>query len=149
MDAILQALGGLLLKAIPTFVLVVLLTLYLKQIFFKPLQRVLDERYKATEGARKLAEESLARAAAKMTEYEEAMRRARADVYQAHEQTHRRLAEERAAQVQAARARAEAALEEVRAQLSADVEQARKSLAGDAEMLGNRIADVVLSGRPA
>ena len=65
-----------------------------------------DERYRATEGARKLAEESLERAAAKTPNTRQAMRQARAEVYQAQEQLHRRLAEERAAQVQAARGRA-------------------------------------------
>ena len=115
MDAILQALGGLLLKAVPTFVLVVLLTIYLKHIFFKPLERVLDERYRATEGARKLAEQSLEKAAAKTAEYDAALRHARAEVYQAQEELHRRLAAERAEQVRQARLRSEQAVTEARA----------------------------------
>lgn len=149
MDAILQALGGLLLKAVPTFVLVVLLTIYLKHVFFKPLARVLDERYRATEGARKLAQESLERASAKTAEYEEAMRRARAEVYQAQDEMRRRLAAERAEQVAQARARAEQAVGEARAQLAADADQARRSLAAEADSLAAQIADAVLSRRPA
>lgn len=149
MDAILQALGGLLLKAVPTFVLVVLLTIYLKYVFFKPLERVLDARYRATEGARKLAEDSLEKAAAKTAEYEEAMRHARAEVYQAQEELHRQLAAERAGQVEQARSRAEQAVSEARAQLAADAEQAKRSLAAESDSLATRIADVILSGRPA
>jgi F-type H+-transporting ATPase subunit b len=149
MDGILRSLGGLLLKAIPTFLLVVTLTFYLKRMFFKPLARVLEARYQATEGARKLAEESLQKAAAKAAEYEEAMRRARADIYQAQEQSHRSLAEERERQVRAAREQADAVAEQARQQLSADVEEAKKTLAGESEMLAGRIADVILSGRPA
>ena len=76
MDAMLQALGGILLKAVPTFLLVVLLHFYLKGVFFKPLRKVLRQRYEATEGARKLAAESLERAAAKTAEYATAMRAA-------------------------------------------------------------------------
>ena len=49
----LQALGGILLRAVPTFLLVILLHFYLKSIFFKPLENVLRKRYDATEGARK------------------------------------------------------------------------------------------------
>ncbi len=149
MDAILQALGGLLLKAVPTFVLVVLLTIYLKQVFFKPLERVLDERYRATEGARKLAEESLEKAAAKTAEYDAALRHARAEVYQAQEELHRRLAAERAGQVQQARLRTEQTVNEARAQLAADAEAAKSSLAAEADALAEKISDAILRRRPA
>jgi len=74
MDATLHALGGILLRAIPTFLLVVFLQVYLKMMFFKPLEKVLKQRYDATEGARKLAEQSLERASAKTAEYEAAVR---------------------------------------------------------------------------
>ena len=76
MDATLLALGGILLKAVPTFLLVILLNFYLKAVFFKPLEKVLRQRYEATEGARKLAAESMERAAARTAEYEAAMRAA-------------------------------------------------------------------------
>ena len=55
MDATLHALGEILLKAVPTVLLVVVLHFYLKYVFFKPLKKVLEERYNATEGARKLS----------------------------------------------------------------------------------------------
>ena len=48
----LHALGGILLRAVPTFLLIILLHFYLKSIFFKPLERVLEARSEATEGAR-------------------------------------------------------------------------------------------------
>ena len=82
MEATLNALGQILLKAMPTFVLVFLLYFYLKRMFFRPLEGVLRKRYEATEGARKLADESLAKAAAKAEEFEAAMRAARGEVYQ-------------------------------------------------------------------
>src|SRR3981081_3970055 len=99
MEETLRQLGGILLRAVPTFILVVLLHLYLKFIFFKPLQRVLRERYEATEGARKLAEESLSRASQKAAEYEAALRAARADTYKELEQLRRQLQDDRAAGV--------------------------------------------------
>ena len=73
-------------------------------------EKVLRQRYEATEGARKLAAESLERAAAKTAEYEAAMRAARAEIYQAQEQAHKQLQEGESAELAAARQRAEAAV---------------------------------------
>src|SRR6185295_5051195 len=98
MDAILQQLGELLLKAIPTFLLVVFLNYYLKAVFFRPLEKVLQRRYEATEGARKLAAESLERAAAKTAEYEAAIRGARTDLYKTQEQLVKQMQDKQAAQ---------------------------------------------------
>ena len=144
MEATLHALGGILLKAVPTFLLLVLLHFYLKGIFFKPLQKVLRQRYEATEGARKLAAESLDRAAAKTAEYQAAMRAARGEIYQAQEQAHQRLQESEMTELTAARRRAQAAVEEAKAQLSSDVEAAKAGLARDSELLANQIAESIL-----
>ena len=55
MESTLNALGGILLRALPTFFLVLLLHLYLKRVFFAPLNQILKQRYDATEGARQAA----------------------------------------------------------------------------------------------
>lgn len=144
MDEILRQLGQLLLKAVPTFILVVLLQFYLKRVFFKPLEKVLHERYEATEGAKKAAEDSLARAAAKAAEYEAAIRAARTEVYQAQEQIHRELQEREAAQIAEARQRADAAIKAARADLEKDVEAAKASLRAQSEALADQIADSIL-----
>jgi len=144
MEATLRALGGILLHAIPTFLLVFFLHFYLKYMFFKPLGKVLQARYEATEGARLRAAESLDKAAAKTAEYEAAIRAARAEVYQSQEHLHRQLQEEQAAQVQAARAQAEAAVRDAKAQLAAEVEQAKRDLAADSDALATQIAETIL-----
>jgi F-type H+-transporting ATPase subunit b len=144
MDATLHALGGILLRAVPTFLLVVLLHFYLKYVFFKPLDKVLQRRYAATEGARKLAEESLQRASAKTTEYEAAMRAARGEVYHAAEQLHKQLQEQEAVSLAAARQKAEAALRQEKERLASEVETLKASLAGDSEALANQIAETIL-----
>jgi F-type H+-transporting ATPase subunit b len=149
MDTTLLALGGILLKAVPTFLLVILLNFYLKAMFFKPLEKVLRERYAATEGARKLAAESIARAAAKAAEYESAIRAARSEMYQAQEKIHQQLEERRAAEVADARHRSDAAVKQAKAQLDSDVEIAKRALAGDAEALSGQIADAILARRAA
>ena len=144
MEATLQALGGILLKAVPTFLLVVLLHFYLKGVFFNPLRKVLRQRYEATEGARKLAAESLQRAAASAARYEAAMRAARTGIYQAQEQAHKRLQESESAELAAARRRVEAAVDEAKALLSSDVEAAKAGLARDSELLADQIAESIL-----
>ena len=144
MDATLHALGGILLRAVPTFLLVVFLNFYLKSIFFKPLEKVLHQRYLATEGARKLAKESLERAAAKTAEYQAAMRAAKAEVYQSQERLYRQLQEQEAAALLAARQRVEAAVQEAKVDLAKDVVVAKSSLAADSDALADLIAESIL-----
>ena len=149
MEETLRQLGGILLRAVPTFILVVLLHLYLKYIFFKPLERVLRERYEATEGARKLADESLTRASQKAAEYEAALRAARGETYKELEQLRRKLQEDRSASVHEARVRAEAAVAQARAALNSEVEALKKNLQAESVALADRIASKILSGRAA
>ena len=149
MDVILHQLGELLLKAVPTFVIVVLLNFYLKAMFFKPLERVLHQRYEQTEGARKMAEESLQRAAAKTADYEAALRAARGEVYHAQEQLHKQLQEQHSQQIGEARRAAEAAVQQARQQIAADVEAAKTGLQRDSELLANQIAETILRRRAA
>jgi len=144
MDVILQQLGQLLLQAVPTFLLVILLNFYLKGMFFKPLEKVLHRRYEATEGARKAAEDSLARAAAKTSEYENALRAARAELYHVQEQMHKQLQEREAVQLAEARKAADAAVKTAKAELAVDVQAAKASLGRDSEMLANQIAESIL-----
>ena len=82
----LQALGGILLKAIPTVIFLIILHFYLKAVLFGPLDRILHKRRELTEGARKTAEDSLAAATRKADEYEAKLREARAAGYKKQEE---------------------------------------------------------------
>ena len=84
------------------------------------------------------------KAAARTAEYEAAMRTARAEVYQAQEQLHKRLEEREAAELSAARAQAEELIRQAKAQLDADVEAARAGLAEQSELLADQIAESLL-----
>ena len=148
MDETLRALGGVLLRAIPTFLLVVFLHFYLKSMFFGPLKKVLKERYEATEGARKMADASLAKAAEKAAEYEAALRSARAETYKELEQLRRQLQDERAAGVREARAKADAQIAEAKASLNAEMTALKRNLEAESEALADRIAAKILR-RPA
>jgi F-type H+-transporting ATPase subunit b len=149
MDAMLHALGGILLRAVPTFLLVIFLHYYLKIVFFKPLEKVLSQRYQATEGARKLADASLQQAADKTAQYEAALRAEKAKLYLAQEARHRTMQEQEAARLAAARQVAETAVRAAKAQLAADVEAAKITLAVDSDTLANQIAESILMGNAA
>ena len=73
MDKTLHDLGGIVLNGLPTFFLVVILAVCVKYLYLKPLEKVLAERFKLTEGARKAAEESLKSAGDRVAEYEKAL----------------------------------------------------------------------------
>jgi len=149
MDEMLNELGQLLLRAVPTFLLVIALNFYLKYMFFKPLEKVLQQRYDATEGARKLATEALELAAAKTAQYEAALRAARSEVYQAQEQAHRQLADRQAGELLAARQRTEQLVRAAQRQLAQDAEILKRELAAGSDALANQIADSILRGRAA
>jgi len=145
MDATFHALGGILLKAVPTILLLIFLHFYLKSVFFKPFHRLLEQRRQATEGVRIAAQKSLDRAAAKVADYEAKMRAAKAEVYHAQEQLHKELQDKQAEELLAVRKQAEAMIKQAKADLDKDVAAAKSSLASESERLADQIADTVLS----
>jgi F-type H+-transporting ATPase subunit b len=140
MDKTLHQLGGILLNGIPTFVLVLLLNVYLRLVFFKPLEKTLADRYNLTEGARKSAAAALAAADARIAEHQAALRAARNEVYDAQEKVNRQLEENQAIALQKAHADAGTLLREARAAVHREVEVARQELAVQSEILADQIA---------
>jgi len=145
MDATLHALGQILLRAVPTFFLVLLVHFYLKATFFRPMGKVLKERYAATEGARLLAEQSIEHAAVKTAEYEAALRQANSEVYESNEKLQKQLAEQQETELRAARQEAEKQVAAAKAELAKDVEAAKVNLGRETEMLANQITESILS----
>jgi F-type H+-transporting ATPase subunit b len=148
MEETLRALGGLLVQAIPTFLIVMALHLYLKWVYFRPMERVLAERFEATEGARKLAEESLTKASAKAAEYDAELRAARAVLYREQEAMRQTLLQEQAQAVEEARQRATAAVKQASLELDAELVAAKESLRQQAGTLADQIVETVLRRRP-
>lgn len=149
MERILHDLAELLLKAVPTFLLVVLLYFYLKWVFFRPLERVLAARQEATEGARRLAEESLNKAAAMAAQYEAAIRAARTAIYREQEEFRQRWRQERAAALEEARQRAEALVTEADQRLEIELAEAKQVLQQHTETLAAGIVRRILDRRAA
>lgn len=147
MEQTFEALGGILLNAIPTIILLIFLHFYLKFVLFKPLQKVLKERDSLTAGARKAAEQSLAAAERKAQEYDAKFRDARAEVYKQQEETRKAWLQDQASQVTAARGRHEAQIKDARFQIAQEAAAARQNLLETSTALADQIANRVLSRR--
>lgn len=148
MQETLRALSGLLLEAIPTLIIVLILHIYLKKVYFQPMERVLAARSDATEGARKLAEESLAKASEMAAEYDAALRTARSELYREQEEFRQALRQQHEQAVKEARERASQMVKEASGQLQAELSSAKQGLKRDADVLSERIVETILSRRP-
>lgn len=148
MEATLSALGQILVQALPTFFLVLLLFLYLRAVFFKPMERILAERSEATEGARKKAAEALDRAQAKAALYEEQIRVARNEIYREQEDVQLKWRDEQAKQVAGARQRNEQMVKEAKDSIAAEAAQAKAALTETSQALADQITQTILQRRP-
>jgi len=128
--------------------LVLLLTVILQQLFFKPLLRVIHAREEAVGSARVLAERSAAEARRAGEEFDARTTAARAVFYRELEDMRKQGQDERVAMIAAARVQAEQDLTTARATITAETAQARQQLGQDADHLGRLIADR-LAGRVA
>jgi F-type H+-transporting ATPase subunit b len=149
MDPTLKQLTELLLRAVPTMLLLVFLTVYLKYAFFRPLERILEKRNDETEGARRLAERAFAAADQKASEFEKALQVARMDLHSEQEAQRKRWLADQARAIAEARAHAEARIEEARRELAEETERATAELAVQARALAKQIVENMLSRRAA
>ena len=149
MEATLHSLADLLLKAVPTIVFFVLLTFYLKHVFFKPLERILDERKSATEGVRRFAEQAFAEADRKTSEFERALHHARAELEEEHESLRRAWTAEQMEAIARARAEADRSIHDAKQSIAQEVERAQAELGATVESLSNQIVGSLLARRAA
>jgi F0F1-type ATP synthase membrane subunit b/b' len=138
------ALGGILLNAIPTFLLVWILFLFTSRVFLKPLQATLRKRHESTEGLRQAAEARVALAERKTAEYQEALRASSAELYRQQEQQRQTALQRRTQILQEARRRAEERIARGRQEIRQDAETAKKHLAQESEQLAQRVLQAIL-----
>ena len=146
---IINQLGGLFLQAVPTVIIVFLFYLFLRWSFFQPMQRVLAERSKRAEGSQREAEATRAAVREKLAQYNESLRKARAEIFAEQESLRRKTLEDRQASINAVRARAQKTLQEAKLAISKDVTAAQAELERTGEALANDIAETILAGRPS
>ncbi|MDQ1470522.1 MAG: F-type H+-transporting ATPase subunit b [Bryobacterales bacterium] len=149
MDQTLHALGGIVLNGLPTFFLIIILAICVKYLYLKPLDKVLAERFRLTEGARKAAEESLRNADTKVAEYEAALAQARSEIYREQAEFLKHLQDEQSGQVRAARVESDARVAEAKAAIAREAQTAQQSLEVQSETLAGQIADAILARRAA
>jgi F-type H+-transporting ATPase subunit b len=149
MDETLHALAGLLIKSIPTIIFFILLTFYLKYVFFRPMARMLDERKKATEGVRELARRAFEAADKKTSEFEHALRIARAELHQEHEASRQKWAQEQAQAIAKARAEADRQIQDAKRQISEEVARAEAELDARIDQLSEQMVNSLLRRRAA
>jgi F-type H+-transporting ATPase subunit b len=145
--SIFASLKEIIIRALPTFFLVIALHWYLKKVLVQPMERVLAERKKRTEGAVAASEASLADVAAKMAAYEQALQEARASVYAEQDRNRRNLAADQAAAVEEAKKKVAAQVAAATAEIAAEAQAARAALAAESERLAEQIAGAVLLGK--
>jgi len=144
MESTLHDLGQLLLKAIPTLFLLLVVHLYLKRMFFRPMGDVLAKRRAATEGQRESAEALRAKAGEQTKSIEEQLRQAREAIYQEQEEARRGWLGDQGVQLDEARQQARELIQQSRHDLDDEAAIAKNQLADGAEALADQIASSLL-----
>jgi F-type H+-transporting ATPase subunit b len=128
---------------------VLLLTVILDRLLFKPILRVIAQREHAIQSARELAERSASEARAAAAEFERKTADARGEIYKQMDEMRRTASAERADIMARTRAEVDAEIAAASAKLQAEADQARRTLSADAEALGQAAADRILGRRAA
>lgn len=144
MEGIVQQLKGLLLGALPTTAIVLFFFLFLRWAFWRPFERVLAERRAATEGAHREADQLLGQADEKLRHYEEALRRARAEIYRQQEAARQQALDERARILRDTREKANQMVRQAKLDIANDVALAKKELEAESRQLAEEITRTLL-----
>jgi F-type H+-transporting ATPase subunit b len=148
MQQIVHQLGELFLQAVPTVLIVLAFYLVMRALFFKPLLAVMAERDARTVGARKAAAAAEAAAAEKLKQYQEALRKARVEVYAEQEAVRKKVLDERAAKLKEARAKATEEVAGAKELIAKELAEALKELRASVQQLAAEIARRVLQIAP-
>jgi F0F1-type ATP synthase membrane subunit b/b' len=148
MQQIVHQLGELFLQAVPTVLIVLAFYLVMRTLFFKPLLAVMAERDARTVGARKAAAAAEAAAAEKLKQYQEALRKARVEVYAEQEAARKKVLDERAAKLKEARAKATEEVSGAKELIAKELAEALKELRASVQQLAAEIARRVLQIAP-
>jgi F-type H+-transporting ATPase subunit b len=144
MQEIVHQLGELFLQAVPTALIVLVFYVVLRFLFFKPLLAVMAEREARTAGAQKAAEVAQGAAGEKVKQYQDALKKARAQVYAEQEAARKRLLNERAAQLKDVRTKTSHEVSAAKERIAGELADARRDMEASAGQLAAEIARRVL-----
>jgi F-type H+-transporting ATPase subunit b len=144
MDQILNQLGELVLGSVPTMVLFILLVASYGLLVRRPLDRVLAERRARTSGAEEQARSAIATAEAETSAYEDKLRAAKAEIYQARDQKLKQWNAERDAAIAQVRNLTQERIRGARQEIEQSAQEARLHIIGASDDLSSRILNAVL-----
>jgi F0F1-type ATP synthase membrane subunit b/b' len=141
---ILHQLGNLFLQAVPTVIIVFLFYLFMRWAFFTPIQNAMAEREAKIEGARKDAATVQAAANQDLQDYNDALKKARAEIYAEQEVARQAILQERSKNLKAMRTLAQKEVAEGKKKIDADLAVARKEIEASAPAMAGEIARSIL-----
>jgi F-type H+-transporting ATPase subunit b len=128
--------------------IIVFMIYVLNATLFRPINRVLEERERHTQGGTGEAQDILQRVANSMNRYERSLRDARTEGYRLLEQERAKALLERQNQLNSLRAEIETSTEEQKRLLRTQSEEARGTLETDAQKIASDISRQILN-RPS
>lgn len=149
MDEILNQLGGLVLGAVPTMVLFILLVIAYGVLVRRPLDRILAERRARTFGAVEQAKGAIAAAEAETSAYEEKLRRAKAELFEARERRLKQWNAEREAALEQVRQTAQGRVRIAKQDIEQSIADAKAQIESVSAELSSRVLAAVLPAEVA
>jgi F-type H+-transporting ATPase subunit b len=144
MDQILSQLGGLVLGSIPTMIFFILLVVAYGFLVRRPLDKVLKERRARTSGAVEQARGAIAQAETRTAEYEDRLRKAKAEIFHARETKLKQWAAERDHALSEARSATMARVLAAKVDIEHSVVQAQRQIEGMSAELSEQILRAVM-----
>jgi F-type H+-transporting ATPase subunit b len=144
MDEILNQLGGLVLGSVPTMVLFILLVIAYGMLVRRPLDRILAERRARTTGAVEQARGAIAAAEAETSAYEDKLRAAKAEIFQARDKKLKQWNAEREAAIEQVRQATQERISAAKQDIEQSATTARSQIEGMSAELSSRILAAVM-----
>ena len=144
MDQILNQIGGLVLGSVPTIILFILLVLAYGLLVRRPLDKVLSERRARTSGAVEQARSAIAAAEAETTIYEDKLRAAKNEIFQARDQKLKHWNAERDAALEQVRQATQEKVKAARLDIEQSASAAKLQIEGMSAELSAQILRAVL-----
>ena len=141
---ILHQLVDLVVQALPTVAIGFIFYLCMRSLFFGPLQRAMDERARRIDGAKAEAAAAQAAAREETDRYNDALKKARAEVYLEQEASRQAVLDERAKLLRTLRARTLEMVQEAKARIAAESETARAEIEMQTPALAGQISKMIL-----
>ena len=144
MDQILNQLGELVLGSVPTMILFILLVAAYGLLVRRPLDRILAERRARTSGAMEQARNAIAAAEAETAAYEEKLRAAKAQIFQARDQKLKQWNVERETALAQVREHMQERVRGARSEIEQSAQEARLQIVAVSDDLSTRVLNAVL-----